>query len=244
MKENPMRHVPLPATLALSLALAAGLAGSPAAFAQEAPLRQITITGDGMVATVPDMAVIDLGVQHEAETAAEALALMSAGMTAVLDLLKAAGIAETDIQTGSLRIDQRWEQASYEETPKLTGYYAATTVTVRVRDLAMLGGVLDQVVSGGVNQMAGLRFDLSEPGPVLQEARRDAVADARAKAELYAEAAGFSLGPVLALSEQGSYGPPSPMFDMVRSEMAMPVPVAAGEVNMSAQVTITWQILD
>ena len=231
-----MRRTILPALLLSALALPAWA---------EDPVRQITVTGEGMVAAAPDMAWISVGVTHEAVKAGEAMDAMSAAMTQVLAELRAAGIAQTDIQTGQLSLEPRYDYSSPDGVPKMTGYIASTTLEVRVRALDDLGGVLEAVVNEGANRLGGIRFDVADKDAVLDAARRDAVADARARAELYADAGGFTLGALLTLSESGGYSPPMPMYDMRGgAEMAMAVPVAAGEVNFQAMVTMTYAIED
>ena len=121
---------------------------------------------------------------------------------------------------------------------------AGNTVHIRVRDLDKLGGLLDQVVKDGANTFNGLSFGLQDSTDAKNEARRRAVADARAKAELYAEAAGVSLGKIIELTD-GVTSSPQPMF-MERSAMVMSdaVPIAEGEVSTSARVTITFEIAE
>ncbi len=117
-------------------------------------------------------------------------------------------------------------------------------MTVRVRDLDKLGPILTAVVASGANSVDGLSFTVSDTNEKLDEARKEAVADARRKADLYATAAGVKLGRILSISEDG-VSIPRPYA--VRSEkmMAMssaPVPVEAGEETLSATVNIVWEI--
>ncbi|MCC7320709.1 MAG: SIMPL domain-containing protein [Rubellimicrobium sp.] len=211
----------------------------PALALADGPARTITVTGTGEVARAPDMATISLGVRHEAATAREALDLMSAAMTPVLERLAAAGIAPADMQTGSLGLDPVFEYPE-NHAPRVTGYTAWTGLSVRVRDLAQVGAILDAVVSDGANSLDGIAFGLADPAAALAEARIAAVADARARAELYAGAAGVELGGVLSIGEGGSSLPGPAMYDM--RAMSAAVPVAAGEVQVSAQVTVVYAI--
>ena len=200
----------------------------------------LTVTGTGEVAVAPDMARISLGVLAQAPTAAEAVRAMSADMEKVLASLAAAGVAADDIQTSGLRVDV---QQTYDEptrTSRVTGYTAVTDVQVNVLDLATLGETLDAAVQDGANQMNGLTFDLQDRKPVLDEARRAAVADARDKAALFAGAAGVTLGPITALTEGGmGGGMPQPMMRMAM-DAAESVPVAAGQITITADVTVTY----
>lgn len=202
----------------------------------------LTVTGEGMVEAVPDMAVLSLGVTSTAATAAEAMAANSAALKVVIDRLTASGFAERDVQTESLSLNPNWEGHGQEDgVPRIASYTASNQVMIRVRDLASLGAVLDAVVTDGANTMNGLSFGLSNPRPAEDEARKSAVADARAKAELLATAAGVRLGPVLSISEQGGYAPPMPMF-RADAVMAEAVPIAPGEITTSARVTIVWAL--
>ncbi len=220
------------AVIGFVLALQAG--------AQEARDGRLTVTGEGSVASVPDMATITLGVVHEAKTAGEALDMTSAATAQVLERLKTAGIEPRDMQTRDLSLSPVWDNRSAsQQRPQIVGFEASNTVTVRVRVLDSLGGVLDDVVQGGANTFRGLSFGLQDPGPVLDEARKQAVAEALRKARLYAEAAGLTLGPVLQLSENG--GSAQPMM-MDRMAMSAAVPVAQGEVSTGASVTMVFSI--
>ncbi len=202
----------------------------------------LTLTGQGEVAAAPDMATITLGVQAQAKAAADALRETSDKTAKILETLTAAGIAGRDMQTSELALDPLWDNTRYENgtAPKVVGFTARNTVTVRVRDLDLLGGVLDDVVTAGANTFRGLSFGLQDPQPVQDDARRAAVADAMRKAALYAEAAGVKLGPVLSISEAGFSAPrPEMMMEMSRSSG---VPVAQGEVGLSASVTMVFSV--
>ncbi|NCO87606.1 MAG: SIMPL domain-containing protein [Rhodobacterales bacterium] len=235
-----------------SLILNAFFAGALLAGALALPLhaeaadqpRVITVTGEASVTALPDLARISIGVSEQATSAQEALRAMSAGTAAVLARLEAAGIAATDMQTGQLSLEPQYDYSGYSGAPKMNGFVASTMIEVRVRDLALLGEVLDAVVADGANRLGGVSFDLAERRPALDAARRDAVAVARARAELFAQAAGVELGALMSLSENGGYSAPLPMF--ARGEMmdAASVPVAAGEVALQASVTLVYAIAD
>ena len=204
----------------------------------------ISVTGEGRVEAAPDMATISLGVTTEAATAGAAMAANSDAVRAVIERLKAAGIEDRDIQTSGLSLGPRYDYGRSDGTPPtIVGYTASNMVTVRVRALDTLGSVLDGVVSDGANTLNGLSFGIAEDDEALDEARRRAVAEARRKAELYAEAAGVSLGRVLSISEPGGYAPPMPMA-MAEAGFAKggDVPVAPGEVSLAATVTMVYEI--
>lgn len=231
------RILPLPPALLLAALVLAG-----PALAQDVP-RQITVTGEGRVSAAPDQAWINLGVTRRAPTAQEAVALMSADMTAVTDRLIAAGIAATDIQTGQLSLYPFYDDLNDTPTQQVLGYTAAITVDVRVRDLGRTGAILDAAVADGANTFGGIRFELDDPAAAYADARRAAVADGRARATLFAEAAGVGLGRLLTLGEASSYSQPV-MAEARYAADAAPVPIAPGEVSFTASVTMVYEITD
>lgn len=203
---------------------------------------QITVTGEGSVFAVPDMATVTMGASAEAETAKSAMEQTSATTAAILEQLTASGVAARDIQTSDLTLMPVWSNRGAPDTrPTIDGYQASNRVTVRVRDLAALGTLLDAVLSDGANQLGGLQFTVADPAPLLNEARIKAVADAQAKAQLFATAAGVELGALLSLSEAGSQMPRPEMFGMARMADAG-VPMAQGETELRASVTLVYQI--
>lgn len=213
------------------------------AFAETMPAT-ISVTGEGKVEVAPDMAVLNIGVMTEADTAAAALKANSEGIAGALVRLKAAGIEDRDLQTSGLSLNPRYDYGSSGGDAKITGYVASNMVTVRVRDLSVLGQTLDAVVTDGANTLGGLSFGLQEPDAATDEARRRAVADAAHKAALYAEAAGVKLGRVMSIADQGNYGGPQPMM-MAEARFAKDagsVPVASGELTVGATVNITYEI--
>lgn len=222
-----------------SIAVACLLPASLPAFAEGQ--GQITVTGEGVVDGVPDMAVLSLGVTTQGQTAAEAMAENSAALAKVLEKLKASGIEDRDLQTSNLSLNPNWSNYDNSSGQKITGYTASNLLTVRVRALPALGGVIDAAISDGANALNGLSFALSEPRPALDAARKAAVADARAKAELLAGAAGASLGPILSITEGGGAPVPGPMF-RAEAMMSDAAPIAAGEISTTAVVTIVYQI--
>ncbi|MGC1488144.1 MAG: SIMPL domain-containing protein [Albidovulum sp.] len=208
--------------------------------------QMITVTGEGQVEATPDMATMSLGVMTNGDTAQSALGANTAQLTAVLARLKAAGIEGRDIQTSGLSLGRNFDFSNSGQPPKVTGYFASNMVTVRVRALEGLGAVLDSAVADGANTLNDLGFGLQDPAPLMDKARGLAVADARHKAELYAAAAGVGLGKVLSISERAGYGAPMPMqMEMAGGfSKADAVPVASGEVGLTASVTMQFEIRD
>lgn len=238
-----MRYASLP--LALVLAMAA-----PAmAAAAEQPAPRITVVGEGEMAASPDMAILSLSVLREADTARAALDQDNKAMADVIDAMKKAGIAERDLQTSGLSIDPRYStvkpDGKPQEEPKIIGYRALNSLTVRVRDLGKLGAIIDKSVSLGVNQGGDITFTNDDMSKPMEEARKRAMLDAIARARTLTEAAGVKTGKIVEISEQ-SYRPmPRPMAMKARSFAAAAedsVPVQAGENTYHATVTVTFEI--
>jgi uncharacterized protein YggE len=202
----------------------------------------ITVSGEGVVSAVPDMAVITMGASAETETAKSAMDETSDITAAILQRLTEAGIDARDIQTSDLSLNPIWSnRSSSDERPRIDGYQASNRVTVRVRDLDALGSILDAVLTDGANRLGGLQFTLADPDPLMDEARRRAVADARDRAQLFAEAAGVELGALRSLSENGARMPRPEMMSMARASDGA-VPVAQGEAELRAGVTLVYEI--
>lgn len=218
-----------------------------AANAEETP-SSMTISASASVNARPDLAIITAGVVSDDKTAAGALSKNNAAMRNVLKTYHEVGIAKKDIMTSNFSIDPQYVHPKRQANeappaPQLVGYLVSNQVTVKIRDHKALGKVLDKVVSSGANTIHGLSFMLSNPDPVVNEARKKAVANAKHKAELYASSLGVSLGRILSVHE--SHSAPSPR--MARMSLAADaggsVPIAAGEQAYDANVTITWELL-
>lgn len=220
------------------LVLAAALFAAPA-LAEST----LTVTGEGRAAAAPDIATVNVGVETRAKTAAQAMAENAAKAAALIAAAKAAGVAPADIQTSDLSIWPVYEDYRQDrpEGPKLIGFAVSNQVTARLRDLSSAGGTLGALVEAGANRMNGIAFGFADETPLRDAARRAAVADAKRKAELYAEAAGVALGPIRSIEEAGFSAPPRPMMRAAAMEAAS-VPVEAGESELTASVTIVWEI--
>lgn len=205
--------------------------------------RTISLTGHGEVRTTPDIASLSMGVFTNAASATAALEANNKAMRKVLEALKAVGIAPKDIQTSNLMVNPRYEPRPDESgQSQAAGFDASNNVSVVIRDLNALGKVLDLVVSAGANQVNGINFGVEDDAPKLDEARKLAVKEARRKAELYAAAAGVSLGNVIMISEGGSYQPPPGALFKARAQEASDVPIAQGEQVLAIDVNVTWEI--
>lgn len=217
-----------------------GISGAP-----ESLPRIVTVAGTGEVKVKPDMATISTGVTTDGATAKAALARNNAAMAAVLNALKAAGVSEDDIQTSNFSVSPMYApvQPGQNTSPQITSYQVSNQVTARVKELGKLGATLDALVQAGSNQISGISFDLNDPKATINEARKKAIADARAKAELYAEAAGASVGTVVQISEVSTQSP-MPVRYRVAEVQAMDgsVPIAAGQNTVSTSITVTFEL--
>jgi uncharacterized protein YggE len=191
-------------------------------------------------------------VTSQGKTAAAALAANSADMNKVMAALKAAGIADKDLQTSNLNLNPVYApqvvgpNGMIENTePKIIGYQVNNQVTVRQRKLAEFGKVLDTLVTAGANQINGPSFELENSDAAMDEARAAAMAKARQRAELYAKAAGLKVKRIVSISEGGGFSPPMPVAYARATSADMggaPTPVAAGEVGLSASVAVQFEL--
>jgi uncharacterized protein len=201
---------------------------------------RITVTGTGHVQAPPDMAEISLGVTTQAQSASEALASNNAAMAAVFARLEQAGIAPRDMQTAQLNVMPNWAHSSGEAPPVITSYTAQNMLNVTLRNIDSLGLVLDAAVQDGANTLHGISFGQTEPPHAA--ARGLAVQDARARAETIAAAANVRLGKIIDISEGNFEAAPSMMRLGAVQDSA--VPLAGGEVAISAQVRMVFEIIE
>ena len=231
-----------PAAPALVAVLAAMLtAAAPALAAEDTRVPQLTASGEGLVEVVPDIAVVTLGVVTRGRTAAEALTANSTGMTAIIAGLKGAGIDEKDIGTSGFSVSPLYppERNDAAAEPKIIGYAVSNQLRVTIRDLAASGALLDKVVSAGANQVNGISFEVADRVKPAEEALKRAVADARRKAAIMAEAAGVKLVRVLSVSADNGGGYYPTAAPMVKS---MAVPVMPGQQAINQTATVVWEV--
>jgi uncharacterized protein YggE len=223
------------------LAVAAALLTAPA-LAQPVPPPAISVTGEASVSVAPDQAQIDAGVTSDAKTAREASDTNNAAMGKVLLALKGAGIEEKDYQTSRLTLQPQFATSSKstERTQGIVSFRASNRVTVKIRDVTKVANVLDVMVGAGANDIGNINFTVTQSSKHLDEAREKAIADARRKAEIYAKAAGVTLGEPIGISEESA---PVPLH---RGKMAAPMaagaPVVPGEEMLSVTVSVSWAI--
>jgi hypothetical protein len=227
-----MKHRPV-------FAVAAAIFLAAPAMAQTVPPPAISVTGEASVSVPPDLALVDGGVTSEAKTAREASDANNTAMGKVLLALKTAGIEQKDVQTSRLSLQPQYAPNRPGPSP-VVGYRASNRVTIRVRDVTKVANVIDTLVGAGANEIGGINFMVSQASKLLDEARDKAVADARRKAEIYARAAGVTLGAPLSISEDGN-APPMPYRKMSAS-LQTAAPVAQGEETLSVTVSVSWAI--
>ncbi len=222
--------------------LAIALIATPAA-AQVNPPPTISVSGEGTVSVPPDLAVVDGGVTTDAKTAREAAEANNAAMAKVLAALKSAGIAEKDMQTSRLSLFPQYAQQTRPNPGPnvISGYRASNHVTVRVRDVTKVAGAIDTLVSSGANEVGGITFMVTKASQLLDDARIQAIADARRKAEIYAKAAGVTLGAPINISEDSGSAPAPMMLRKMAADVAS-APVAQGEEVLRVNVSVSWEI--
>ena len=220
--------------------LLTGFAVAAPAYAEtDQPPAFISVTGEAHISAAPDLAQIDAGVTSEAKTAREASDANNAAMGKVLLALKGAGIDEKDYQTSRLSLQPENSIPKQGVPSTIVGYRASNRVSIRLHDVTKIAGVIDTLVTAGANDIGGINFMVSQASKLLDEAREQAIADARRKAEIYAKAAGVTLGAPISISEGGI---PQPQQVFRFGAAKMPTPIAQGEETLSITVGVTWAI--
>lgn len=221
-------------------AAVSGLLVAPALGQTRSP-PAISVTGEASISVPPDRAQLDAGVASYGKTAREASSTNSAAMTKVLQALKGAGIPDKDVQTSNLSLQPQYAPNRNGPAP-IVGYRASNRVTVKLNDVGKLAEILDTLVNAGANDIGNVNFSASQASKLRDEAREKAFADARRKAEIYAKAAGVTLGAPLAIAEGGR---PMPIYHP-RIMAAMPItastPIAQGQETLSVTVAVSWAI--
>lgn len=237
-------------TSAALAALLAGVAAVPAAAQLPPPPppdgTTLDVTAEGRTVRVPDIATIRAGVVSQGTTAAATLSDNAARMARVLAALRKAGVAPRDVRTANVSLSPQYRYAE-NQPPALTGYQATNMVAVRFRDVAKSGAILDALVAEGANQIDGPTLSLDQPEAALDEARADAVRIARARAELYAKAAGLGVARIVSISESGSNAGDQPRPPMLyamraRGESAAPTQIASGETEVSVTLSVRFAL--
>jgi uncharacterized protein YggE len=228
-------------SMSLAAALvAATLFAAPALAEADFP-SAISVTGEAQVSAPPDLAQLDAGVASDGKTAREAAEANNAAMSKVLAALKGAGLEDKDYQTSQLSLQPQYAPNRPGPSP-IVGYRASNRVNIKLHDVAKVASVIDTLVTAGANDVGNINFTVTQASKLLDDAREKAIADARRKAEIYAKAAGVTLGAPLSISEEGA---PAPVFraKMMRAApMETSTPIAQGEETLSVTVAVTWAI--
>jgi len=231
--------------LAICAAAVPAAAQAQAGQVQVPPIAgtSLEVSATGEVTRVPDVAVISAGVATRSQTASAALQQNAARMDRVIAALKAAGVAERDIQTSSISLNPEYRYVE-NQAPKLTGYSASNSVNIRFRDIRNSGKVLDALVAEGANQINGPTLTIDKPEAALDEARANAIANGRARAELYARALGKRVARVVSISESGrSYPVPPPMPVMMEARaQAADTKIVPGDQKLEVTVSMVFDL--
>jgi uncharacterized protein YggE len=231
-------------------ALMLGAATLPAAAeAQQSTITQsiagtrLDISATGDVTRVPDIAVITAGVVTRATTARSALQQNAGRMDRVIAALKRAGVADRDLQTSTINLNAEYIYANIQP-PKPNGYTASNQLTIRFRDIANSGTILDALVAEGANQINGPSLTIDKPELALDEARARAVAAGRARADLYARSLGLRVARLVAVSESGGYAvpPPMPMYARAEVAQAADTKIVPGEQKLSVTLNMIYEL--
>lgn len=231
--------------LLATIGMMAAACAAPGAVAENAMSpRTLSVTGQGEALAAPDMAIVTIGVETDGKTAADALRANSTAMSATIDKLKSMDIEARDIQTAGINVNPRYNYENNRREPEVIGFRASNSVRVRLRDLDKAGAVIDEAVSSGANSLGGVSFTFADPDPLYEAARRDAVADAIARATLLADAAGVELGPILTIRDGRAATPRNDTIVVraSRAEADFSAPIEAGESSVRANVTLIYEI--
>ena len=240
------RNALAPLLLSLSLALGASMTAQaqtvPAVVANDATLLNISAQAEAR--RVPDVATLSAGVVTQAVDGNTAMRENAVQMDKVMAAIKAAGIAERDIQTSGINLNPQYRYVE-NEPPKITGYQANNTVSLKVRDITKLGKVLDSLAAQGANQINGPSFEIDQPEPVYDEARLAALKKAQARAQTYAKSLGLQVRRIVSISENSNGGfRPMPMMRTMAAGAAMDkaTPVAPGESTVSVNLDVVFEL--
>ncbi|WP_374348300.1 SIMPL domain-containing protein [Thermomonas sp.] len=239
----PLR--PLLLALALATALPMTTHAKPADIAAAAPQTTLlSISASAETSRTPDIATLSTGVVTQSTEANTAMRNNAVQMDKMMAALRAAGLAERDIQTSGINLNPQYKYAD-NMPPTIVGYQASNTVNVKVRELGKLGKVLDTLVAQGANQINGPTFGIDKPDPAYTEARIAAVKKAQAQAQTYADTLGMRVLRIVSINEGGSSGPqPVPVMRMMAAPapMAKDTAVAAGESSVSVSVDMVFEL--
>lgn len=238
-----MKHTVIGALMLAALSWTAPAAAQQAAITQTIAGTRLDINATGEVTRVPDVAIISAGVVARSATATGALQDAANRMQRVIAALKAAGIADRDIQTSNVNLNPEYRYPE-NQSPQLTGYTASNQLTISFHDIRNSGKILDVLVAQGANQINGPSLTIEHPEAALDEARAKAVASGRARAELYARSLGLHVVRVVAVSENGGYAvpPPAPPVPMMARAQSASTRIEPGEQKLQVNVAMTFEL--
>jgi uncharacterized protein YggE len=238
-----MRNALIATLTFAALFLAAPAAAQQASITQTITGTRLDINATGEVTRIPDVAVITAGVVTRSTSATGALQDAAARMQRMLSALKSAGVADRDVQTSNVSLNPEYRYPE-NQSPQLVAYSASNQVTIRFRDIRNSGKILDALVAQGANQINGPDLTVDKPESALDEARANAIAIGRARAELYARALGMHVARIVSVSESGGYAPPPPsppMPMMARANFASSK-IVPGEQKLQVNVAMTFEL--
>lgn len=243
LRTSTLRPLMLAAALALgATAMTASAQTAPAVASASADGTLLSVSAQAEAKRVPDIATLSAGVVTQAADANAALRANADEMTQVVAAIKAAGIAERDIQTSGVNLNPQYRYAE-NLPPAITGYQASNNVNITVRDIAKLGKIFDALVATGANQVNGPSFDVDDKESAFDEARRAAVEKARARAEMYAKTLGMKVRRIVSISEGNGYNPPRPMMAMAKMERSQAdTPISPGENTLSVNLDVVFEL--
>ena len=203
----------------------------------------ISVSGVGSVSGEPDVAILTLGVEAQADTVGEARAEAAEAMDAMIAVLKDSGVEDSDIQTTRFSVQPRYNFRDGEQ--ELIGFFVENLVTVKIRDIDQTGELIDDVVEAGgdLTRVQNLRFTIDDPEELQQEARRLAMENAKSKAETLADAGGVELGAPRSISESGSAGSfrlLDESFGFLAADSGASTSIEIGELEVQIQVQVVY----
>ena len=237
------RRLVLAAALAFSAGVPTMSSAQPAPPVISADGTLLSVSAQAEARRAPDIATVSAGVVTQAADANGALRENADRMAKVVAAIRAAGVAERDVQTAGVNLNPQYRYAD-NKPPAITGYQASNTVNVTVRDIAKLGRILDALVATGANQVNGPTFDIDRKEPVYDEARRDALDTARQRAEMYAKALGLRVRRIVSIDETGGAAIPRPipMYSMAKAARDEATPISPGENVLSVNLNVVFEL--
>jgi uncharacterized protein YggE len=203
----------------------------------------LSVSAQADARRVPDVATISAGVVTQSANANAAMRANATQMEKVMAAIRGAGVAERDIRTSGVNLNPQYKYVE-NQNPTITGYQARNTVDLKVRDVARLGQVLDALVASGANQVNGPSFEIDQPEPVYDEARRAALDKAQARAQMYAKALGLRVRRIVSISEGAGFSPPVPvrMMAMAAQAKEADTAISPGETTLTANLDVVFEL--